>query len=37
MGEDIDAAAGATYTSEGILQAVKNAVLQYKSYSEGNS
>ncbi|MDD4003375.1 MAG: FMN-binding protein [Clostridia bacterium] len=34
MGEDIDAAAGATKSSKGILTAVKNAVAQYKTYRE---
>lgn len=33
-GNDFDSAAGATYTSNGVLTAVKNAVIVYKSYIE---
>lgn len=37
MGQDVDSAAGATYTSGGVLQAVKAAVLQYKMYIENKT
>lgn len=37
MGEDVDAAAGATNSSKGILAAVKNAVIQYRAYREAEN
>lgn len=37
FGNDIDAAAGATYTSNGVLQAVRAAVNQYKMYIENKT